>query len=521
MSFLASLAAAVILWTFEVGDDYIIALTLLLSWVVFNVIPSEVALSGFSRPSWFFVVAALGIGAAVGKSRLLNRLATAILSRVRPGHYKKLALVLSACGLLATPALPTGPARVAIMTPLIQAIAKVTGVKPRSNGSANLSLGSYLGFGQMSFMFLTGGAHCLVGWSLLPEAAKSEFGWLTWTLAALPAAIFTLLFLLGATYLFFPPRNEDWADSSTMGSENVDALRQQGPLTRHEWITLGVLSFALLGWITKPLHGIAEVWVAVGALVVFLATKVLDKKSLRSNVDWGFLLFFGIAYSLATVSSHLGIDQWLIASMRPLLVSLSSHPALFLSGVVLLVYLVHFFLKKVPTVVLLTISLTPIAKDLGIHPGILVLTIVMSVEGFFLSYQDGPYQIVYYSTDGQAFSHRQGRRILTAKFVACFLAIAISLPYWQALGFIKPVASSGSPIVSDEAVAAATIESEHAIVSRIQKILLRLGHNPGPIDGLFGPRTQRAIRKYQRTAGLRVDGKLSRELLARLKNAAP
>lgn len=519
MVFIASLVTAVILWTFEVCEDYIVALMLLLSWVIFNVTPPDVALSGFSSPSWFFVVAALGMGAAVGKSRLLNRMATAILSRIRPRHYKRLPLLLSAFGLFATPALPTGPARVAIMTPVIQAISKVTGLKPRSNGSANLTLGSYLGFGQMSFMFLTGGAHCLVGWSLLPGAAKSEFGWLTWSLAALPAAIFTWLFLLGATYLFFPPRNEDWAIISRNGSD-VEALTQDGCLSRDERISLGVLSLTLVGWITKPLHGIAEVWIAVGGLVVFMATRVLDKKSLRSNVDWGFLLFFGIAYSLAPVSSHLGIDTWLLNTTKPILLSLAFHPGLFLSGVVLLVYIVHFFLKKVPTVVLLTIALTPLAEDLGIHPGILVVTIVMSVEGFFLSYQDGPYQILYYTTDGQAFSQRQGRKLLAAKFLACFLAVAISLPYWHALGFIESSGSSVSTVISDDAVPARTAKSEAALVSRTQKLLLQVGYNPGPVDGIVGPRTRGAIREYQNAQGLRVDGTVSRELLTRLRETA-
>jgi peptidoglycan hydrolase-like protein with peptidoglycan-binding domain len=43
-------------------------------------------------------------------------------------------------------------------------------------------------------------------------------------------------------------------------------------------------------------------------------------------------------------------------------------------------------------------------------------------------------------------------------------------------------------------------------VSRLQQLLEDAGHSPGPIDGIFGPRTEAAVRSYQEAKQLNVDG---------------
>jgi peptide/nickel transport system substrate-binding protein len=69
------------------------------------------------------------------------------------------------------------------------------------------------------------------------------------------------------------------------------------------------------------------------------------------------------------------------------------------------------------------------------------------------------------------------------------------------------------------AVPPVTTTSE--LVAAVQKELVRLGYDPGPLDGQMGPKTQGAIRRFQGDQGLSVDGEASEGLLARLQALAP
>ncbi|MBM3696746.1 MAG: peptidoglycan-binding protein [Actinobacteria bacterium] len=43
-------------------------------------------------------------------------------------------------------------------------------------------------------------------------------------------------------------------------------------------------------------------------------------------------------------------------------------------------------------------------------------------------------------------------------------------------------------------------------VEKVQKALASLGVDPGRIDGKFGPKTEAAVKAFQKKSGLKVDG---------------
>jgi hypothetical protein len=58
---------------------------------------------------------------------------------------------------------------------------------------------------------------------------------------------------------------------------------------------------------------------------------------------------------------------------------------------------------------------------------------------------------------------------------------------------------------------------DDSLVAEVQSRLARSGFYHGAIDGAMGPETRRAIRGYERSHGLRVDGMISDSLIGTMR----
>jgi TPR repeat protein len=68
-------------------------------------------------------------------------------------------------------------------------------------------------------------------------------------------------------------------------------------------------------------------------------------------------------------------------------------------------------------------------------------------------------------------------------------------------------------------VAVARDDDQRMLMRQIQEALLKRGYDPGPVDGIYGAKTRKAIEDFQKAAGMVVDGKASRIVLDTLKAA--
>jgi len=76
-------------------------------------------------------------------------------------------------------------------------------------------------------------------------------------------------------------------------------------------------------------------------------------------------------------------------------------------------------------------------------------------------------------------------------------------PYWWGWGYPYPYGAYYNGVPS----------SGGSVVVQVQERLARAGYYHGAIDGELGPRTHSAIRRFERSHGLHVDGEISDELL--------
>ena len=88
------------------------------------------------------------------------------------------------------------------------------------------------------------------------------------------------------------------------------------------------------------------------------------------------------------------------------------------------------------------------------------------------------------------------------------------------LGTCAP--GSAYPVLARPAPAAPQSAGASAALSRgqiraAQSALKGLGYDPGPIDGVMGPRTARAASAFQRSQGLPATGRLTPDTLGRLR----
>jgi peptidoglycan hydrolase-like protein with peptidoglycan-binding domain len=89
-------------------------------------------------------------------------------------------------------------------------------------------------------------------------------------------------------------------------------------------------------------------------------------------------------------------------------------------------------------------------------------------------------------------------------------------------GAAAPAAAPGGAAAGDAPAAPgkdAPAAGAQGKVADIQKALQKLGYDPGKIDGLMGPHTQAAIKKFQQANGLAADGVVGPKTQAALDKA--
>jgi anion transporter len=421
-----------IFWAFRVLPDYGVALIFALSFIISGLAKPEIVLGGFASSTWFMTLGVLGLGAAITTTGLFYRFSLQLV-RYFPLKYNWQIFALGIMGIVVMALIPQQSARTAIISQMLVDLSESLGYKNPSTASTGLFVASFLGLGQLGFLFLTGSTTSLIAWGLLPEGAREHFTWGYWFLAALPPAMIVTLIIVGATMILYQPESQSQVSYQMVQTQ----LQILGPLSRYEWVTLGVLCFTVTGWLTVSWHQIDGAWIALAALCALINSGVLGWGMLKKGVDWEMLIYMGVTLSIPTLLTEAKIDHWLVGFISPLILPLTQHPALAFVIIALMTYLVKLVFTSFLTVVTLSIALLPLANELQISPWVIVMIVLMASEVWFFSFQVDWHTMAFATTNGTGFSYRLMNRISPFYGVAYVIALVVAIPYWRLLGLMR------------------------------------------------------------------------------------
>ena len=276
------------------------------------------AIVGFSQPIIWLIVAAFFIARSFIKTGLGMRIAyrfIEVLGRKSLG----LSYGLVFTDLVLAPVIPSNTARAGgIIFPFIESLAVSFGSTPekgtqRRIGSFLLKT-SYQCNAVTSAMFLTG----MAANPLMTDIAGDmgiEITWGLWALAACVPGLISLLVIPYLSYKLYPPEIKETDHATALAREK---LAEMGPISKHEWITMGIILLLIFMWTVGAfLKIIDSTTAALVGLSLMLISGVLTWEDIKSEKSaWDTLIWFSVLVVMATDLKELGFISWFTEVMK-------------------------------------------------------------------------------------------------------------------------------------------------------------------------------------------------------------
>ncbi|MZP30459.1 cyclic nucleotide-binding domain-containing protein [Heliobacterium undosum] len=425
------IAAAALFWSFNLYSPHAVALCLPLAAVLLQATTPNIAFSGFSHSSWFLILGVSALTAGISRTGLMYRLALLVMKRFPP-NYGGQTLAWAITGMVLTPVIPSSNGRVTLVAPMLAALGETLRLPGGSSASVGLAMSCLLGFGHMSFLFMNGAAVCYVILGLLPQDVAQSVSYQTWFFHAAPLgfAFFILSFL--AILLMFPHK-EGLQIQPTMIEAQLKVL---GPLTREEKVCLLATSFSLIGFLTQTWHHIDGAWISLVSFLILYVGAVLTDKTIRSGIDWGFLITFGSMVGFGNAMKSTGLTDTLSHLLQPLLKTVMDSQLVFLLAVAVYLYLLRFVLPITPALLVGMLTVTPLCEAMHLNPVVVGIIMLLASNPWVLPSQNAMYLSMVEGTDQKMFRHEQTRGLAIVYGVICLLSICVAVPYWETVGLI-------------------------------------------------------------------------------------
>jgi di/tricarboxylate transporter len=359
-----------------------------------------------------------------------------ILGLFKPG-YLTMTISWVIIGLLLSVFTPSITVRIAIMVPLAVASAEICRQQYGMKGSSYILLLAW----SMAILpgcgWVTGSlwGPMAIGYFNSTPGLEGSINFGSWIQGMLlPAELLTFIFI-ALLFVFMRPKEKLTVNGDVFKAE----YKALGPMSFREKATLTILGVTFLMLVTSQFSGIPDVAICLGAFALLAAAGVIKAADIGPAISWDLVVFLGSAMGLSLILQVSGVAAFLSESFMPAVSVLAAHPWILLFVVLIGLFVWRFLdvAQLYPTIPFLMPFLPLLFIDFGINPLVLYMIFIMAGNFFFLTYQQ-PFAILGQSLAKESsWSSGQLRQAGTFYAIACIATLAVTIPYWMAIGYIK------------------------------------------------------------------------------------
>lgn len=307
-------AAAAALWATRLVPEPLTAMLFFACAMMAQAAPGAVIFAGFASAAFWLVLSGYVLGIAIRKTGLAERGARAIAARMASSYPRLVAGVVVLTYALAF-VMPSNMGRIAVLMPIILAVADTAGLAPGRKGRAGLVMAVGFGTFMLSTSVLPANVPNLVMAGSIETVAGIHLRYLPYLLTFGPVmGLLKGAALVAAIVRLCPDR---------LTAAERGATQAAPPWGRDERRLAVLLGATLALWLTDGWHGISPAWIGLAAACVCLLPRIgfVDQIEFARDVGWGAGIYVAGILGMAGLAAQSGLGAWLgraLVSVAPL-----------------------------------------------------------------------------------------------------------------------------------------------------------------------------------------------------------
>jgi len=429
--FVSILTVVILMWLFNLVDDYIPPLLGMVASLLFGLAPASVALSGLSSPSLITLMGVFALASVITNSGLGRRFVLSMLNKV-PNRFFLQENILVCCGLLLSVVSPSGNSRVTLMLPLFKEISDAMSLPKRGKAITSLMASTYGGAMLFSTALSNSKSASIAALSMLPLYLQDQYLGLFWIMAAsVPMIVLLLIHFISVRMMF---SNEE---PKALSKEILAAhLKELGSLSAKERTASVAFIFFFFGSLTSGLHHISTANIAGMTILLLLVMGAFSKVDFQRSMDWPMIFFMLCMDSMMRTMAHLGLDQQLSTAMGSLFAFVDGSFFLYMLATLVVTLVLRFAFPVAAGMLLSFLIMLPVTLSQGYSPWVCVFMTAIFSDIWFFRYQNSIYLIIWNSESVGDFDQQLFMRhnmVMNFARVAC---VCVAIPFWSWMSMI-------------------------------------------------------------------------------------